>query len=111
MEVLDFLKENISLTPELVFKEIKTRDDFSDYSKSEGPYYMQPEGKIYTVYMYDFYFKNGDCISYTVKEFAFDTEIRKDGEWSYFSSQDDVWYVYKNNEFVLSETNKGEIKN
>ena len=100
MEILDFMQKIISLDPIEVFEKLKKREGYSDYTKSEAPFGMQPEGKIYTVYMHDFYYKNGDCVAYKVKEFKSNSNLRADGQWECYSAADDVWYSYEDGEFV-----------
>ena len=102
--VFDFVKSLAGIELTEAFDLIKQDSDFSNMIKNEAPYYLQPEGRIYLVYSYDFYFKTGDVISYTVKEFSEKLPIRTDGNWDCYSDQDTVWCRYKDGDFHIHDT-------
>lgn len=98
--LFDFMGSLAKADPAEAFSRIKQDGDFSNFVKSQAPYYLQPEGRTHIVYCYDFYFKTGDVISYTVKEFSNSLPVRADGYWDCFSVDKKTWYRYQDGEFT-----------
>lgn len=100
MSVYKLVEETSLLEPKDAFAKLKGERGFSTYSKSKAPYFLQPEGRIYTLYSHDFYFKNGDCITYTAKV---GEPAAINGFWDCYDSKKEAWYRYKNEEFIIHE--------
>lgn len=106
MDIFELVKKVSQMEITDAFTELKSREEFIRYSQSEAPFFLQPEGKIYTVYEHDFSFSSGDIITYTAKA---GEPAAADGNWDVFLFAEDDWYRYEDQEFVLHRTSRDEI--
>ncbi len=110
MELFELVKELTHLEPKEALSRLEQRTDISSFSKNDAPYYLQPEGHIYQVVSYDYCFKNGDCITFTVKESCQPDTISETGVWDCYSAEKKSWYRFEHDEFVLHDTYRIERK-
>lgn len=103
MDNFELIKKISEMDVEQAFEIIKSKQGFSQYTKSEAPYFMQPEGRIYTLYEHDFLFSAGDIITYTAKE---GTPAAEKGIWDCFRQAEDKWYRWQDSQFVLHDASK-----
>lgn len=101
MSLFKLIEEISIIHPEDAFNKLKKLEGFSIYNKSEAPYFLQPEGRIYTLFSHDFYFINGDCVTYTAKE---GEPAAVNGYWDCYDANKEVWFSYQDQEFVIHET-------
>jgi hypothetical protein len=106
MDIFELAKQVSQMEIADAFTELKSQAEFIQYSQSEAPFFLQPEGKIYTVYEHDFSFSSGDVITYTAKA---GEPAAANGNWDVFYYVEDSWYRYKNKEFIIHRTSRDEI--
>ncbi|NLM20068.1 MAG: hypothetical protein GX217_08670 [Clostridiaceae bacterium] len=106
MDIFELVKQVSQMKIADAFSELKSQAEFLLYSQSEAPYFLQPEGKIYTIYEHDFSFSSGDVITYTAKV---GEPAAANGNWDVFYCVEDDWYRYKNQKFILHRTSRNEI--
>lgn len=111
MQLFELVRELAKLKPETALSYLKKRTDISAFSKNDAPYYLQPEGALYQVVSYDYYFKNGDCITFTVKESQRSEIVLEAGIWDCFSAEKGAWFHFKYDDFILHDTYRVERKN
>ena len=86
-----------------ITKIINYKQGFYHYTISEVSYFMQREGRIYTLYEHDFLFSSGDIITYTAKE---GNPAAEKGIWDCFRQAEDKWYRWQDSQFVLHNASK-----
>mgnify|MGYP000844869484 CR=1 FL=1 len=103
MDIFELAKQVSQMEIADAFKELKSQAEFFQYNLSEAPYYLQPEGNIYTLFEHDFSFSTGDVITYTAKA---EDPADANGTWDVFYFVEDNWYRYEDQEFVLHRTSR-----
>ncbi|MGB4610593.1 MAG: hypothetical protein WBH77_08240 [Saccharofermentanales bacterium] len=106
MDIFELAKQVSQMKIADAFTELKSREEFLQYSKGEAPYFLQPEGNIYTLFEHDFSFSTGDVITYTAKA---GEPAAANGKWDVFYFVEDHWYRCEDQEFVLHRTSRDDI--
>lgn len=112
MELFDYVKQLVELDADDAIKQLKERDDFSSYTKNDALFNLQPEGNIYKVVTHNVYLKNGDCITYTIKEKDENASIQNGGTWDCYWYAKQEWYRLdeENQKFIVHDTYRRERK-
>ncbi|NLJ70428.1 MAG: hypothetical protein GX328_03055 [Clostridiaceae bacterium] len=106
MDIFELVKQVSQMEIADAFDQLKSQAEFIQYSQAEAPYFLQPEGKIYTIYEHDFSFSSGNVITYTAKE---GEPAAANGVWDVFDYVEDDWYRYEDQEFILHRASREEI--